>query len=403
MGGPMTFFMDREWQFHHPVKIHCGRGCRRELANILKKQNILLVTSRRGLKAFHTDPWLKEIADHNTFTLIHSESNLDQLQQEIDTLRNQTANNFDLVLALGGGSIIDAAKIISVALSEACRNYALRDLLSFPGLYRTAQTRPLYVLPTTAGTGSEVTPFAVLWDRGEKLSMSGPALFPHAAYVDSALMDTQPCAVTLSSGLDAINQAAESIWNKNATPLTLACAARALKLGFDALPQVLGKTKTNSEKARDKMAEASLFAGFAISHTRTALCHALSYPLTGYFGIPHGLACAFTMPVVLRYNLESEDGRFSQLAEILTGKANLEALLQCFVRLHHSFSVSMLVKRKISDFDLLLHHEQNVLTSDRANNNLRPIKDFITIKNLLRLAWEDTIPSIDVSLANHEP
>ncbi|MDR2030889.1 MAG: phosphonoacetaldehyde reductase, partial [Azoarcus sp.] len=342
----MTFFMDHEWQFQHPVKIHCGRGCRRELANTLKKQNVLLVTSKRGLEVFRTDPWLKEIADHNTFTPIHPGSSLDRLQEDIDTLRNQAANTFDLVLALGGGSIIDAAKVIDVALSEACRNHALRDLLLLPELYRTAQTRPLYVLPTTAGTGSEATPFAVLWDRGEKLSMSGPALFPHAAYVDSALMDTQPRAVTLSGGLDAINQAAESIWNKNATPLTFACAARALELGFDALPQLLGRTKTHAETARDKMAEASLLAGFAISHTRTALCHALSYPLTGYFGIPHGLACAFTMPAVLRYNLASEDGRFSQLARILTGEANPEALLQCFTRLHRSFHVSRLVKRK---------------------------------------------------------
>jgi alcohol dehydrogenase len=401
MGGPMNFFLNQEWQFHHPVKIHCGRGCRKELSSTLKKQNILLIVSKRGLKTFRTDPWLKEIADNNTFTPVHAENDLDRLQAEIERLR-RTSSAFDLMLAFGGGGIIDAGKVINVALSEAYRSYALRDLPAVSERCQAAQTLPLYVLPTTAGTGSEATPFAVLWDRGERISMSGPALFPYAAYVDSALTDTLPDAITLSSGLDAINQAAESIWNKNATPLTLACATRALELGFEALPRLVEKTETNPESARDKMAEAGLLAGFAISQTRTALCHALSYPLTGHFGIPHGLACAFTMPAVLQYNLESEDGRFSQLARILTGEASLETLLECFVGLHRSLSVSTRVRRGIPDFALLLRHERNALSSDRIGNNLRPVRDFATMENLLRLAWEDEVPGIDVSLSKHE-
>ena len=96
---------------------------------------------------------------------------------------------------------------------------------------------------------------------------------------------------------------------------------------------------------RDQMAEASLLAGLAISHTRTALCHSISYPLTAHFGIPHGLACAFTMPAVCKLNLTADDGRFTSLAQALTGKSEPQALYDIFVELNEKLAVAQQVKK----------------------------------------------------------
>ena len=146
--------------------------------------------------------------------------------------------------------------------------------------------------------------------------MAGPAVYPHTALVDSELSDNVPYEITLNTGLDAINQAAESIWNRNMTPMSEMLAHKALEKGMVALQGLQNDLK--NPNLRDTMAEVSLIAGLAISQTRTSLCHAISYPLTAHFGIPHGLACAFTMPAVLRHNLTADDGRFQRLAKVLS-------------------------------------------------------------------------------------
>ncbi|MEQ9567325.1 MAG: phosphonoacetaldehyde reductase [Pseudomonadales bacterium] len=316
------------WKFHNPVKLTVGRGCRQSLVEELTGKSVLIVTTERGRRQISEDKLLSDLASRCDITWVDritENPGLTDLQAEIDQLQD---GEFDAVLAFGGGSAMDAAKALRIALAGECREHSLKTLLEQPELHRNAKTVPLYTVPTTAGTGSEVTPFATVWHHEikKKLSLSGPSVFPTEAYVDSALTDSVPPEVTISTGLDAINQAAESVWNKNANSITLAYATRALRLAFAALP-LLAKGE-GSEEERDRMSEASLLAGLAISHTRTALCHSMSYPITAHFGVPHGLACAFTMPAVLRLNLQAEDGRFRELALALTGTESLDRLVE---------------------------------------------------------------------------
>ena len=132
------------------------------------------------------------------------------------------------------------------------------------------------------------------------------------------------------------------------------------------------------------MAEASVLAGLAISHTRTALCHSISYPLTAHFGVPHGLACAFTMPYVLKYNLSADDGRFKDLSFALTGSENVEILVECFESLHETLNVRNRVKSMIPSLNELLALEAEMYTPGRSDNNLLNVDN---VYELLRQSW----------------
>nr|WP_254045934.1 iron-containing alcohol dehydrogenase [Paenalcaligenes hominis] len=265
------------------------------------------------------------------------------------------------------------------------RNLRLPELIQ--SSTRSVLNKPLlYTLPTTSGTGSEVTPFATIWDHAnkKKLSLTGMDVFPSMALVDADLTETVPIHTVLYTGLDTINQAAESIWNKNANPVTLSYAYKALQLAMHALPRLIAGTCKATEK--EYMAEASTLAGLAISHTRTALCHSISYPLTAHFGVPHGLACAFTMPAVLRHNIQAEDGRFAELGLRLTGSTSLDALLLYFSELHEVLNVRQRVKSYIPGLNELLSLQTEMVTVGRADNNLC---DYPDLEKIIREAWGD--------------
>lgn len=375
------------WQFYNPVQIFSGRDCRTIINQYLQNKNLLLVSSMRGRTRLSKDYYLKELLKNNKIywlDTVTENPGLTYLQKSIDSLVNIRV---DAIVAFGGGSVIDAAKVIRISLAEKCKKISLIKLLENPEIYAQAELTPLYAIPTTAGTGSEVTPFATVWHHEihKKLSLSGRNIFPTVAIVDSALSDDLPIKETISTGLDAINQAAESIWNKNANSITLAYAFKALELGLQALP-LLTKDSTN-QNARDAMAEASLLAGLAISHTRTALCHSISYPLTAHFSVPHGLACAFTMPAVLNFNLLADDGRLEDLSKRLTGSRNTNLLLKIFEQLNTNLSVKNHVKEYIKNFDDLLLLKKEMINADRAENNLSKITDR-AINKILHSAWQ---------------
>jgi alcohol dehydrogenase len=156
----------------------------------------------------------------------------------------------------------------------------------------------LIAIPTTAGTGAEVTPFATVWERalGKKHSLHG--VTPTVALLDASLTITLPYEQTIYPALDTMSHALESLWNKHRTTESIKNAQDALFLLCDALPLVQQEPKNH--EARKKLQFASMLAGLAIAQTRTALAHAMSYPLTANYGVPHGLACSFTLRAILR-------------------------------------------------------------------------------------------------------
>ena len=331
-----------------------------------------------------TDPLLQDFFSCNEIIWIDTVSSnpgLHQLEKQVKILRDES---FDAFVAFGGGSAMDVGKILNVVLAPEYIDLSIDQIVDVLPVLEHVHTKELYMLPTTAGTGSEVTPFATIWDyeKKKKLSFSGTSIWPRTVFVDPYLTDTVPLASTISTGLDAINQAAESLWNKNANPITINYSLRSLQLGFSALP-ALSKGDRNP-LARDKMAEASLFAGLAISHTRTALCHSISYPITAHFGIPHGLACAFTMPSVLKHNLKSGDDRFELAAMALTGTSSLQALYEIFDTLNDTMNVRHYVRSKVPSLSTLLELEDEMITPGRADNCLVPVK---SIRDIVIESW----------------
>ena len=147
-----------------------------------------------------------------------------------------------------------------------------------------------------------MTPFATVWDyeNQQKKSLSNPSMYAKKAIIDPDFLCEIPLETSISTGLDALNQAFESIWNVNANELSRSFSRMAAELSLQALPLVDGISK--SPNLREKLTKASLFAGIAISQTRTSICHSISYPLTLKYGIPHGMACAFSMLEVYKFN-----------------------------------------------------------------------------------------------------
>lgn len=202
--------------------------------------------------------------------------------------------NPDCVIAIGGGSAIDVAKaanILAVQQGDAEHIVTGGAMIDVPG-------KPLIAIPTTSGTGSEATSFAVVYIGTKKYSLAHELLLPFAAIVDPVLTYSTPPAVAAAAGMDALCQAVESLWSIRSTDESKDYARKAIPLILATLTAaVQGDTH-----ARDVMAEAAHLAGKAINISKTTASHAMSYPFTAHFGIPHGHAVALTLPQVLAWN-----------------------------------------------------------------------------------------------------
>jgi alcohol dehydrogenase class IV len=203
----------------------------------------------------------------------------------------------DLVVSFGGGTAIDLGKLIGTLARQPGELRALvsgRSPIVQPGV-------PLLAIPTTAGTGSEATHFAVAYIAGEKFSVAHPSMLPRWAIVDSQLTASLPRGITAATGLDAYCQAVESLWAVGATDESIVDATRAMNLAQQHLPNAVNHP---TPAARLGMSQASHFAGRAINVSKTTAPHALSYRLTSQYGIPHGIAVALTLSPLLAYNAQ---------------------------------------------------------------------------------------------------
>jgi alcohol dehydrogenase len=203
----------------------------------------------------------------------------------------------EVIIALGGGSVIDSAKVFAAAGGDFAR---VRTYLETQKGADQLSATPIIAVPTTAGTGSEVTCWGTVWDEvnGKKYSLARPNLYPSHAVIDPRLMLGKPRLLTISTGLDALSHALESLWNVNNNPVSANHAVMAARNVLDVLPK-LARDLGNLE-LRSQMAMAAMFAGLAFSNTKTAVSHSLSYPITLKHGVQHGIACSFSLPMVLR-------------------------------------------------------------------------------------------------------
>lgn len=206
----------------------------------------------------------------------------------------------DVVIALGGGTAIDLAKLIGAFAEQTT---AAQDIATGIASIELVG-KPLLAIPTTAGTGSEATHFAVVYVAGEKYSVAHWSLLPHYAIVDPTLTESLPGRITAATGLDAFCQAIESIWAVAANDESIGYATEAARLAVDNL---VTASNAPTLEARRAMCRASHLAGKAINITKTTAPHALSYFLTSRFGVPHGMAVASTLAAMLAYNAAVTD------------------------------------------------------------------------------------------------
>lgn len=258
-----------------------------------EKQNLLFITTKGFLKRGILEK-LQPVLNSATIVVEAIDSN-PELQQIHEIHQKYKDAQFDLVIGLGGGSVLDSAKVLSVLLKQKKHNIFLSDILRDNKIFEEKRL-PLVLIPTTAGTGAEVTPFATVWDHpfNKKRSFSSQVIIPDCVILDPNLTLSAPINITIDCALDTCSHAMETLWNKNATDSSIALANEALRLFTAALPEIL--KNPDNLKARATMQKASLTAGLAIAISRTAIAHSISYPLTLHFGVPHGLACSFTLP-----------------------------------------------------------------------------------------------------------
>jgi len=357
---------------NNPVQVHQRVDAPSTLAQLLDQRDYILVTShgwnRRGITQRIMSACRAPLAVLDTITANPTLEQVVTLGNDLARLRGKRV----VVVALGGGSVMDAAKAILVALAEdadmSVVEKCLRQSIPLPESLTLCQ---LFCVPTTSGTGSEVTKTATLWDGTTrvKYSLSDPRLFATAAILDPTLTVSASSELTLSTGLDALSHAMEAIWNVNHTAVNDALAASAIARIKRYLPAVLAMPGDLGGRA--ELQTAALLAGLAIGQTRTALAHSISYPLTGRFGLSHGLACGFTLPDVAAYNLASNPERIQTIAEAF-GLANADELPVALRTWMRSLGVYEAVRHVVQP-RMVAELGMSVITPGRADNNIRPV------------------------------
>ncbi|MFH1624682.1 MAG: iron-containing alcohol dehydrogenase [Pseudomonadota bacterium] len=231
-------------------------------------------------------------------------------------------DRFDLVIGVGGGSSMDIASLASVMITNpgTVRDYFGVNLVKNQGV-------PTILIPTTAGTGAEVTPNAILTDTKEKLKKAvvSPHILPRAAIVDPLLHLSMPPSVTSSSGIDALTHAIESYTSNNASILTDLFAKEAMILIGRSLRTAVANG--NDLEARYDMAIGSLYAGISLANAGVTAVHALAYPLGGQFNVAHGIANGLLLPYVMEFNVLGNIPKFAQIARFLGEKVEHLPLL----------------------------------------------------------------------------
>lgn len=224
-----------------------------------------------------------------------------------NTLKNISCEKADLIIAVGGGSTIDLAKACSGLWHlRQSGNYSLdtvTDVIANNDIKTDNVKIPIIAVPTTAGTGSEVTKWATIWDHNGKLkySIDDDSLQPKQAIVVPEFTMTMPMSLTISTGLDALCHAVEAYWAKTSNDMVREVSKLAISLIVNNLPKLI-KCQGKDLELRKKMCLGSVFAGIAFSNTRTTACHSISYPLTMQYNVPHGFACAMTLAQLMEIN-----------------------------------------------------------------------------------------------------
>ena len=304
--------------FRTPEKVYIKKGCLpvalSELKDELNKKRAFIVTDSFLYKNGYTKPIEDKLNEmgivHETFFDVAPDPSLASAQEGAKQMANFKP---DVIIALGGGSAMDAGKIMWVMyehpevdfMDMAMRFIDIRKrVYKFPKMGEKAY---FIAIPTSAGTGSEVTPFAVITDQntGIKYPLADYELMPNMAIVDTDFHMTAPKGLTAASGIDAVSHALEAIASTMATDYTDGLAKQALQVIFEYLPRAYDNGQEDVE-AREKMANAATMAGMAFANAFLGVCHSMAHKLGAFHHVPHGIANALMLEEVLRFNASEQ-------------------------------------------------------------------------------------------------
>ena len=312
--------------FRAPEKVYFKKGClpvALEELGVMGKKKAFIVTDSFLYSNGYTDPVTNKLDEMGIKYSVFSDVAPDPtLACAIDGAKAMTAFEPDCIIAIGGGSAMDAGKIMWVLyehpeadfMDMAMRFIDIRKrVYTFPKMGEKAM---FVAVPTSAGTGSEVTPFAVITDgdSGVKYPLADYELMPNMAIVDADMMMNAPKGLTSASGIDAVSHALEAYASVMATDYTDGLALRSLKMIFEYLPRAYDNGP-NDPVAREKMGNAATMAGMAFANAFLGICHSMAHKLGAFHHLPHGVANALMLEEIMRFNaseVPTKMGTFSQ-------------------------------------------------------------------------------------------
>ncbi len=367
--------------FRAPEKIYIKKGCLPvaldELKSVMGKKKAFIVTDNFLFKNGYTKPITDKLDEmgitHTTFFDVEPDPTLQCARQGAQQMASFEP---DVIIALGGGSAMDAAKIMWVLyehpeadfMDMAMRFSDIRKrIYAFPKMGEKAY---FIAIPTSAGTGSEATPFAVITDAetGIKYPLADYELMPNMAIVDADLHMTAPKGLTAASGIDAVTHSLEAYASMLATDYTDSLAIRSLQMIFKYLPEAYENGPSNP-KAREKMANAATMAGMAFANAFLGICHSMAHKLGAFHRLPHGVANALMINEVIRFNASETPvkmgtfpqydhphtlARYAEVADALglggkTDQEKLEALINAIDELKEKVGIKNSIKDYVPD------------------------------------------------------
>jgi alcohol dehydrogenase class IV len=352
-----------------------------ELVSFVKDfspSKIFLVRANKSFEVSGAKLFIENLIGTAEITSFHNFSvnpKIEDLQKGIEIFRE---GDFDLIIAIGGGSVLDMAKLISVLSHQ---HSELANLITGNAQIAEHKT-PLLAIPTTAGTGSEATMFSVVYIDNMKYSVNSPSILPNSVYLSPYFLKTASPYLAACTGLDAFCQAVESIWSVNATEESESYGLKAIGLIWNNLHSA---AVLSDALAMEQMLEASFLAGKAINITKTTAPHAISYAFTTYYNIPHGHAVALSLPFFFVFNyaltnqnctdprgVESVKMRIDKVLNLIN--ADIETAYAVLDNFFRKVGITINLSELIKDFDPSLIAE-NINVERLGNNPRRVSKD----------------------------
>lgn len=366
--------------FRTPEKIYIKKGCLPvaldELKTVMGKKRAFIVTDTFLYQNGYTKPITNKLDEmgiaHTTFFNVAPDPTLASAKEGAEIM---TSFQPDTIIALGGGSAMDAAKIMWVLyehpeadfMDMAMRFIDIRKrVYTFPKMGEKAY---FVAIPTSAGTGSEVTPFAVITDEksGVKYPLADYELLPDMAVIDTDFHMSAPKGLTAASGIDAVTHALEAYASMLATDYTDGLAKQALQIIFTYLPRAYENGQTDI-KAREKMADAATMAGMAFANAFLGVCHSMAHKLGAFHHLPHGVANALMIEEVMRFNASETPAkmgtfsqydhphtlaRYAEIADCLRIKGNTdEEKLEGLISVINELKFKVGIKKTIKDYGI---------------------------------------------------